>query len=63
MTMTSKNSSEVFSNPDYTPRDDMSEAERLVALGGFGQVAYEEDAASFHEHLAGLGIYVDTDGG
>ena len=50
-----------FSDPEFVPRDDVSEAERLVALGGFGQTLYQEDQTSLAEDLAGLGLYVNTD--
>ena len=55
----STNSSGIFSQT--IARDDETEAARLVALGGFGQTLFEEDAQSFHEDLAGLGLYVNTD--
>lgn len=56
------NSPNISTVSNYVPRDDASEAERLVSLGGFGQALYEQDAASFQEDLAGLGLYVNTDG-
>lgn len=54
-------SSQTFS--ELVPRDDASEAERMVAYGGFGQALYEEDVAGFEQDLEELGLYVNRDGG
>lgn len=58
------NSASTISSPTFNeliPRDDASEAERLVALGGFGQALFEEDAQGFQSDLEELGLYVNDD--
>lgn len=56
--MTSENT--LRTSEEYIPRDDASEVARLTALGGFGQVLFEEDVESLHSDLAELGLHVNT---
>lgn len=59
MTSALTTSSPIFN--DLIPRDDVTEAERAVALGGFGQTLYDEDVAGFQSDLEELGLYVNPD--
>lgn len=61
MTMTSNPTSTTYNaDNSYIARDDVTEQERLIALGGFGAAMYD-DATSLHDDLAELGLYVNPD--